>query len=94
MHDCSLAAAKGYHYGSCNLCIFRMISLCPTIHFVKKQGDNYLFQEYTNIHCNTGICIFDQCLAMANTTENSTFNVQKRKRDLIDHFSTRFIQKH
>ena len=88
MPNCSLAAAKGYHYGRCNLCIFRMISRCPIIHFVNKH------HEYTNIHCNTGIFIFDQCLAIATTTENSTFNVQKRKRDLIDHLSTRFIQKH
>ena len=28
MPNCSLAAAKGYHYGRCNLCIFRMISRC------------------------------------------------------------------
>ena len=80
MLDCSLAAAKGYHYGRCNLCIFRMISRCSIIRFIH--------------HYNTGIFIFDQCLAMANTTENSTFNVQKRKRDLIDDLSTRFIQKH
>ena len=31
MLDCSLAAAKGYHYGRCNLCIFRTISRCSII---------------------------------------------------------------
>ena len=51
MLDCSLAAAKGYHYGRCNLCIFRMISRCSitTSRVYKSSIAILVYSSLTNV---------------------------------------------